>query len=77
LLHHHLLYTSHKVCFYPFPCLLVSCIFPFFLVFKIAKHEICFSISFISYFKIFSNFSFFLNLVDYVCSYPCDFLGFG
>jgi hypothetical protein len=52
-------------------------IFPFFLVLKITKDEVCFSISFISYFQKISKFSFFKNLVHYVCSYPCDFLGFG
>jgi hypothetical protein len=36
-------------------------IFPIFLVFKIRKNEVCFSISFVSFFQIFSNFLFFLK----------------
>jgi len=51
---------KHFFCFPP--------IFPFFLVFKIPKDEVCVSISFISFLK---------NPIDYICSYPCIFLGFG
>jgi hypothetical protein len=48
------------------------------LVFKIPKDEVCFSISFILIFSFLSTiFLLKKNLVDYICSYPCNFLGFG
>jgi len=48
-------------------------IFPFFLVFKIPKWKVLFSISFIFYFLKFLNFQ--KNPINDVCSYPCNFFG--
>jgi hypothetical protein len=47
-------------------------VFLVFFTFKILEEEVCFSISF--YF-LFSNLK--IYIVDYICSYPCNFWGFG
>jgi hypothetical protein len=52
--------------------------FPFILVFKFPKDEVYISIPFIFYFQEISpNFHLKKNLVNYTCSYPCNFLNFG
>jgi hypothetical protein len=50
---------------------IISPLFFHFFVFKIPKDEVCFSISF----KKNSVFFFKENPIDYICSYPCNFLG--